>query len=105
MVLKGYQRVYLRGQAHGLKPVVQVGEKGVTESVAKAVTQALLDHELIKVKMSKPEHKKSMAQELADRTQSTLCGVVGHTAILYKAHPKAPRIHVPVRPESEDDDS
>jgi RNA-binding protein len=101
--LTGHQRTYLRGKAHDLDPVVLVGAEGVTEAVLKQVDRALLDHELIKVKMRRPEDKKSMAQELADRTDSALCGLIGHTAILYRPHPEKPRLHLPQpRPSDED---
>ncbi len=95
--MTGYQRKYLRGLAHGLKPVVQVGHGGVTEPVLGAVETALLDHELIKVRLLKPENKKALARELAQGAGAELCGLVGHTAILYKAHPEEPVIVIPER--------
>lgn len=95
--LKGFQRKYLRGLAHGYKPVVQVGEKGITESVVNATHEALLQHELVKVRLRAPEDKKAMAEELAQRTESVLCGLIGHTLILYRAHPEKPTLHVPTR--------
>jgi RNA-binding protein len=95
--LAGFQRKYLRGLAHSLKPLVQVGNGGVTEGVVKAMDQALLDHELIKVRMHEPEDKKGMAVELAQRSKAHLCGLVGHSAILYRPHPKEPQIVVPQR--------
>lgn len=94
-VLSGRQRQYLRGLAHEFKPVVQVGDKGVTAAVVEAVDQALLQHELIKVRMREPEDKKGMAQALADGTHAVLCGVVGHTVILYRPHPEEPKIKLP----------
>jgi RNA-binding protein len=97
--MKGFQRKYLRGLAHKLKPVVHVGHNGVTDGVVAAVQQALLDHELIKVRMIEPEDKKGMAAELADRSNSHLCGIVGHMAILYCPHPDEPQIVVPDRAE------
>ena len=96
--LQGHQRQYLKGLAHELRPIVQVGGKGVTVEVAKAVSQALLDHELIKVRLHEPEDKRGMAAALAMACNATLCGLVGHTVILYKRHPKAPKIKLPVRP-------
>ncbi|MEZ4270623.1 MAG: YhbY family RNA-binding protein [Myxococcota bacterium] len=95
--LLGFQRTYLRGKAHDLEPVVQVGDAGISAAVIKAVEQALLDHELIKVRMRQPDDKKAMAQELADtKSDAQLqCGLVGHTVILYRRHPK-PRLHLPV---------
>lgn len=79
----------LRGDAHGLEPVVQVGHGGISEAVVRAVSRALLDHELIKVRLHEPEDKHAMAEELASATKSALCGLVGHTVILYRPKPKA----------------
>ena len=95
--MTGYQRKYLRGLAHELKPVVQVGQGRVTAAVLGAVATALLDHELIKVRLLKPEDKKALARELAEGSEADLCGLVGHTAILYKAHPEDPVIVIPER--------
>ena len=95
--MTGYQRKYLRGLAHPLKPVVQVGQGGVTEPVLAAVEAALLDHELIKVRLLKPEDKKALAGELARGCNADLCGLVGHTVILYKPHPEEPVISIPAQ--------
>ncbi len=95
--LPSYQKKFLRGLAHHLRPVVQVGQNGVTESVIQAVNSALLEHELVKVKMREPEDKKAMAQQLADDTASALCGTVGHVVILYRPHPEEPRLELPER--------
>lgn len=70
---------------------MQVGHSGVTEGVVKATAAALLAHELIKVRLHEPEDKKGMAQAIADGTQAMLCGLIGHTAILYRPHPTRPR--------------
>jgi RNA-binding protein len=96
--LLGFQRRFLRAQAHPLRPVVQVGENGLTKAVLEAVDRALLDHELVKVRLHQPEDKKATARELALCSGSELCGVVGHTVILYRRHPEEPRIDLPVRP-------
>jgi len=77
----------LRGQAHSLKPVVQLGQQGLSDNVVGAVTAALLQHELIKVRMQEPEDKVRLATSLAEKTESLVCGLIGHTVILYKAHP------------------
>jgi RNA-binding protein len=80
---------------------VQVGQSGLTEAVVAAVQSALLDHELVKVRLLKPENKKAMARELAERTKAELCGLVGHTVILYRAHPEEPRLRLPERDETD----
>jgi RNA-binding protein len=91
-VLTSTQRKKLRGLAHPLEPVVQVGHQGVTDAVLEQVRAALLAHELIKVRLREPEDKKGLAAALAAGSESDLCGLVGHTVILYKRHPEKPRI-------------
>lgn len=92
--LTSAQRRRLRALAHHLEPIVQVGYAGVTEGVLEALARALLDHELVKVRLHEPEDKQGMAQALATGCDATLCGLVGHTAILYRPHPEKPRIVV-----------
>lgn len=87
-------RKQLRALAHHLEPIVRVGHAGVTDAVVGATARALLDHELIKVRLYEPEDKRAMAGELASRTESTLCGLLGHTVILYRRNPKRPRIGI-----------
>ncbi|MBW2241527.1 MAG: ribosome assembly RNA-binding protein YhbY [Deltaproteobacteria bacterium] len=93
--LGGAQRKWLRGQAHALRPIVQVGGSGLSQAVLSAVDQALLAHELIKVRLVQPEDKKAAAQELAERSGAELCGLVGHTVILYRPHPEEPKLELP----------
>jgi len=83
--------------AHKLEPVVHVGHAGVSDGVVRAVEQALLDHELIKVRLHEPADKKAEAEALAVATGSALCGLVGHTVILYRPHPDKPQIRIPAR--------
>lgn len=97
MALEGFQRRFLRGRANPLSALVHVGQGGVTDAVSAAVSDALLAHELVKVRLHEPDDKKAMAADLAARTDSELCGVVGHTVILYRPHPEAPVIELPTR--------
>lgn len=94
LTLDSRKRQHLRGLAHHLKPVLQVGQGGVTEAVIAALDQALLTHELVKVQMREPEDKKGMAAQLADATGAALCGLIGHTVVLYRPHPEKPRIRL-----------
>ena len=95
--LAGFQKRALRARAHGLSPVVQVGASALSDAVRAALDQALLDHELVKVRMHQPADKKAQARALAEATGAVLCGLVGHTAILYRPHPEKPRIVLPTR--------
>ena len=72
----------------------------VRDGVLGALDRALEDHELVKVRLREPEDKKAAANELADRSGSELCGLVGHTVILYRPHPERPRIELPTRDDA-----
>jgi RNA-binding protein len=97
MPLTGAAARSLRALAHHLSPVVQVGKDGVTKGVVAQVARALLDHELIKVKIGTeaPLDRKIAAGQLASQTASDVVQVIGRTVILYKPHPKKPTIKVP----------
>jgi RNA-binding protein len=95
--LAGFQRRFLRSQAHAIQPLVQVGDAGVTEGVIGAIDAALRDHELVKVRMHAPADKHALAAALAERTHAELVGVVGHTVILFRPNPDEPRIRLPRR--------
>ena len=41
----------LRGIGHDLKPIVMIGNKGITPTITEEIDRALSDHELIKVKL------------------------------------------------------
>lgn len=98
--LQGFQKKYLRGLAHGIKPVVFVGQKGVTDAVILSMEEALNAHELIKVKFidhKEKEAKQALSAELQQRTGSCLAGSIGHMAIYYRCHkdPKKRQVVVP----------
>ena len=95
--LQGFQRRYLRGLANPRKALVHVGEGGVSPGVIGAIHRALDDHELVKVRLREPDDKKATARELAQRSGAELCGLVGHTVILYRPHPEQPQIELPAR--------
>lgn len=88
---------YLRSLGHNLNPVVHVGKAGVTEALAAATVTQLLAHELIKVKLPEEDRdvRQQMAEALAVRTGAVLAQVLGRTALLYKRHPKNPKIALP----------
>lgn len=95
--LPGFQRKHLRKLAHGRKPAVMVGSGGLSEAVHRAVDRALADHELIVVKLHQPPDKKGMASELAVQARAEMCGLVGHTVILYRPDPDDPKLELPQR--------
>jgi RNA-binding protein len=88
MELKNSHKKYLRSLAHSYDPVIIIGINGVTESVVTAISKALEDHELIKVKFNKfKEDKKDLSEAIEARTESDLISIKGNVAIFYKKHP------------------
>ncbi|MCS6900432.1 MAG: ribosome assembly RNA-binding protein YhbY [Polyangiaceae bacterium] len=98
-MLHGKAMRYLRSLGHELSPIVQIGKEGLTEGVVQATSRALLDHELIKVKVGTeaPEGRKDTLATLAKSTTAELVQVLGRTGLLYKKHPESPRIQLPAR--------
>jgi RNA-binding protein len=100
--LKGYQKKHLRGLAHGMKPVVLVGQKGITPALTKSVDESLEKHELIKVKFidfKEKAQKEELNRAIEEETASEMVGMIGHTAIFFRQQkdPKKRKIHVPDR--------
>ena len=94
----------LRAAGHHLSPVVQVGKEGVTEAVLAQIDQALLDHELIKVKSGTetPEDRFATAEAIAAGAEgSQLAQILGRTLLLYRRHPDKPRFEpLPAAPRA-----
>ena len=86
--LKGSQRKYLRGVAHGYRPVVQIGKEGLSESVVRAIDGALDAHELIKVKIAaERDEREQIVPVIQARLNCECVGTVGRMAILYRENP------------------
>ena len=86
-------RRQLRGAGHSLDPVVQIGKQGASEAVVKQVGQALVDHELIKIKVGTecPASRFELAETLGAESGVNVVQVLGRTILLYKRHPKKPK--------------
>ncbi|WP_147652815.1 ribosome assembly RNA-binding protein YhbY [Vulcaniibacterium gelatinicum] len=97
IALTAAQTRFLRGQAHGLKAMLQVGGKGVTDALVAEVGNALEQHELIKVKVAAEdrEAREAMIEDLARRTGAALVQRIGHTAVLYRPSREKRQIVLP----------
>jgi len=88
--LTSRQKKFLKGLAHDLPALVQVGKEGLSDKLIEATDQELLRRELIKVKLGKNSglEKDTAGITLAEATQSNLVQIIGKTLILYRANPK-----------------
>lgn len=96
--LTSRQRAHLRSLAHHLKPILQVGNDGITDAVIDAIDEAFNTRELFKVKVL--EGAPVDAREAADAIRQRVDGafipqVIGRTIVLYRPFPEDPEIRLP----------
>src|SRR5690606_27863064 len=95
--LAGKQLRHLRALAHSLKPVVQIGKHGLSYAVTAQIDRALLDHELIKARLLAecPDEISTIGASLEKTLGAHVAQTIGATLVLYRAHPKEPKISLP----------
>jgi RNA-binding protein len=93
-MLTSKQRQHLKTLAHSLKPIINIGKRGYTESLLLEIDSALLSHELIKVKFLETAltETDTNLMRLCQELKATQVELRGHVAILYRAHPEKARI-------------
>ncbi|MDZ7749587.1 MAG: YhbY family RNA-binding protein [Halofilum sp. (in: g-proteobacteria)] len=91
------QVAYLRAQAHGHKPVVRVGQRGLTEAVVAELERALADHELVKIRLAGADRatRAAWVAQLCERTGAEAVQQIGATASLFRRNADDPRITLP----------
>jgi len=85
-----------------MKPLVLIGQSGLTPGVIAAVDEALETHELIKVKFNdfkEKAQKEEINGAIKAGTASEMVGMIGHLAIFYRMNPdpEKRKIMVPKR--------
>ena len=90
------QRRHLRKLAHHLKPVVIIGNAGLSEGVLGEIDTALAHHELIKVRVNAADRdeRQAMIERIAQATGADWVLSIGHVAAFYRAAEK-PKIVLP----------
>ena len=102
MNLSEHQKKYLRGLGHQLKPLIMVGDSGLSDSLIAEFETTLDHHELIKVRVRVGD--RSARDEIIDK----LCGDssaqiiqrIGNVALLYRPNLKKKperRIRIPTK--------
>jgi RNA-binding protein len=85
------ERKALKAKAHKLDPVVQIGDKGLTEQVIAEIDRALHAHELIKVRAATLDRnaREEVFGQIAEKTQSQAVQHIGKVFVLYRRKPDA----------------
>ena len=90
MTLSEPQKKKLRGLGHKLKPVVTVGEAGLSESLVAEFESSLEHHELMKIRVRTGDRsaRDAIISELCTTSGAELIQRVGNVALLYKENPE-----------------
>lgn len=97
MTLKESQKKYLRGLGHKLKPVITVGDNGLSEPLLAEYESTLAHHELIKVKVRVGDRgaRDEIIRELCSGSAAQLVQRIGNVALVYRENPDEQKIRVP----------
>ncbi len=84
-------RSSLRAQAHGLKPVVLIGEQGLNPANLAEIEVALKAHALIKVRVFGDDTAARLAMQhtICDTLGAAPVQAIGKLLVLYRPRPKA----------------
>ena len=79
----------LKAQAHSLKPVIIVGQSGLSESVLKEIEITLDTHELIKIRIrAEKEERNQIRDQIIADTNSELIQTIGQIIVIYRKKPE-----------------
>ncbi|MBU4609888.1 YhbY family RNA-binding protein [Achromobacter sp. GG226] len=84
--LESKMRSALRAAAHPLRPVVQIGDKGLSDAVVKEIDRALTAHGLIKVRAGGDERseRQAMLDDICERLGCAAVHHLGKILILFR---------------------
>jgi RNA-binding protein len=85
MSLTEKQKHELRGRGHALKPVVSIGNSGLSKAVLRELELSLEHHELMKVKISGADRdgRRQIIERICTTFDIELVQAIGHIALLY----------------------
>lgn len=86
MSLSAAQRREYRAIAHNLKPIILIGDNGLSEGLMQELDRALNDHELIKVKVASTDRevRSEVIDELCRQSGAELVQTIGKIAIVLR---------------------
>ena len=84
--LSNRERKNLRKLAHSLKPIVMIGQHGVTAAVISEIEVALIAHELIKIRVRgfEREERRAKVEEIAKELGAEIVSMIGGVVTMYR---------------------
>lgn len=97
MTLSEPQKKYLRGLGHALKPLIMVGDAGLSDSLLAEFESTLSHHELIKVRVKTGDRaaRDDIIEKLCSHSSAEVVQRIGNMALLYRINPDKQTIRVP----------
>ncbi len=78
----------LKSEANQLTPILNIGKNGITDTLIEELSKQIKANRLVKVRVLKSAEEgkdlKTLAEEIANATRSTLIEVRGRTVVLYR---------------------
>jgi RNA-binding protein len=95
--LSNNQKKYLRSLAHDLKPMVMVGQHGLSEAVLAELQSAMSIHELLKIKVraENREEKQQIIEKIVAFSEAAIVQVIGGVLVIYRPFDEDPLISLP----------
>jgi len=93
------RRSELRAEAHTLRPIVLIGDKGLTDEVLAEIDRSLKAHELIKVRASTDERaaRDGFLDAICTRLAAHAVQQIGKVFVLYRENPEEKSQPEPVK--------
>lgn len=95
MSLNKAQIKRLRGESHRLKlkPVVIIGQNGLSDNVQNEIDIAIDHHELIKIRIPAldKDEKKQLTKTICNKNRATLITAIGNVIVIYRRNEKIQR--------------
>lgn len=90
-------RNQLRAAAHSLRPLVLIGDNGLTESVLKEINVHLTVHQLIKIRVAGDdrEARKAIFEQICSELSAEPIHHIGKVLTIYRENPERPSVLTP----------
>jgi len=97
MKLTNNQKKHLRSLAHGLRPIVMVGQQGLSDAVLAELESTMIKHELVKIKVraSDRDEKQEIVEKILSFSKAALVQVIGGVLVIYRPFDENPSIILP----------
>ena len=97
MKLTNNQKKHLRTLAHDLRPIVMVGQHGLSDAVLAELESTMTKHELLKIKVraSNRDEKQEIVDKILSFSKAALVQVIGGVLVIYRPFDENPSIILP----------